>query len=391
MRLAPTAIADAFVPQDRLERPQEVFPLDLALCRACAHFQLLDAVDPKALFSDYIYVSASSPGLIEHFRQAAQRLAEKFKPAAGALAIDIGSNDGALLRFLKERGLRVLGVDPAREIARKTTESGIQTLPEFFSSGLARKMRAEFGAAALITANNVFAHSDQLADMADGVAALLAPDGVFVFEVSYLVDLMQQMVFDSVYHEHLSYHSVKPLQSFLRLHGLELIEVERVTTKGGSLRATAQLAGGPRPVSPAVAELLALEEKLGLSEPATFRAFAADIEQAKAQLLKLLTELKAQGKTIAGYGASPTVTTLLYHFDLSRFVDFIVDDNPLKHGLFSPGHHIPVFPSAVLYERKPDYVIVLAWRFAGLIVKKHQAFLDQGGHFIVPLPKLEVL
>ncbi len=391
MTLAPTAIEDAFVPAERLGEVQETYPLELALCRVCGHLQLLDTIDPEVLFADFIYVSASSPGLIDHFQKMAERLIARFELAPASLAVDIGSNDGTLLRFLKERGLRVLGVDPAREIARQATESGVLTWPNFFTKDLAVRIKREFGPAAIVTANNVFAHSDNLADMADGIGQLLAPDGVFVFEVAYLVDLIQQKVFDSVYHEHLSYHAVKPLVSFLRRHGMELLDVERVATKGGSLRATAQLIGGPRAASKSVAELVALEEKMGLDKPETFRAFAAEIDAAKSALLRLLTELRASGKTVAGYGASPTVTTLLYHFGLSPFIDFIVDDNPLKHGLFSPGHHIPVYPSQALYERKPDYVVVLAWRFAGLILKKHQAFLDQGGRFIVPLPKLEVV
>ncbi|HEX8096590.1 MAG TPA: class I SAM-dependent methyltransferase [Pyrinomonadaceae bacterium] len=389
--LKPTAIADAYVPASRLDEAQEVYPLDVFWCHDCGHLQLLDVIDPEVLFRDYIYVTSSSPGLVEHFRKYADSVLGFVGPPEGALAIDIGSNEGRLLRFFKERGMTVLGVDPAREIARQATESGIETLPAFFTSELARKVREERGPASIITANNVFAHADDLADMADGIRDLLAPDGVFVFEVSYLVDLMQNMVFDFIYHEHLCYHSVKALKAFFGRHGMELIGAERVPTKGGSLRGVAQLAGGPRAVSSAVPELVALEEGLGLDRAETFRAFARSIDEVKGQVLKLLREYKDQGKTIAGYGASATATTLVYHFELGELLSFIVDDYPDRQNLFSPGYHIPVLSPHALYERRPDCVVVLAWRFAEAIISKHEEYLARGGHFIVPLPEVKVI
>lgn len=391
LRLTPTPPADDYVPAERLHKVQETYPLDLFLCHECAHAQLLDVVPPEALFGNYIYLTASSPGLVEHFRRYAEQVLTRVGPPKGSLVVDVGSNDGVLLKFFQEGGMRVLGIDPAREIARKATDSGIETLPAFFTSELAHRIKTERGPAAIITANNVFAHADNLADVTEGIRDLLAPSGVFVFEVSYLVDLIQGMVFDYIYHEHLCYHSVKPLDKFFRRHAMELIHVERISTKGGSLRGTAQLAGGPRQVSPSVARLITLEEDLGLHHSEYFKLFATKIDSLKAELGSLLIDLRAEEKTIAGYGASATVTTLTYQFDLGDVMSFIVDDNPSRQGLFSPGFHIPVVAPQALYERKPDYVIILAWRFSDLILKKHQAFLAQGGHFIVPLPKVEVL
>jgi SAM-dependent methyltransferase len=391
LQLAPTPIADDYVPADRVDEVQEVYPLDLYLCRSCGHVQLLDVVDPEALFGEYVYVTSVSLGLVEHFRRYADELIRRMNLPQGALVVDIGSNDGTLLRFFQEGGMRVLGVDPAREIARQATESGIETLPTYFTFELARKIRQERGSAAVITANNVFAHVDDLADMTEGIRALLAGDGVFVFEVSYLVDIVQKFLFDTVYHEHLCYHTVKPLDFFFSRRGMQLIDVQRIRTKGGSLQGIAQLAGGPWPVLPSVAEHVALEERLGFDRPETFKAFATTINGVKAQLLNLLRDLDAQGKTIAGYGASATVTTLLYHFDLGGVLDFIVDDNPRKHNKFSPGHHIPVFSPEALCEREADYVLILAWNYAEPIMKKHQTFVDQGGHFIVPLPEVRVI
>lgn len=389
--LAPTPPADSYVPEGKVHQTQARYPLDLYLCRRCGHAQLLDVVDPAFLFGDYLYVTASSPGLVEHFRQYAEWLESRFGPLAGKLAVDIGSNDGTLLRFLKDKGMRVLGIDAASEIARKATQSGVETLATFFTTDVGVRLRAERGAASVVTGNNVFAHADDLGGIADGVRALLAADGVFVFEVSYLVDLVKGKVFDYIYHEHLCHHSVRPLQGFLERHGMELIGVQRVDTKGGSLRCTAQLAGGPRRKSPNVAELIRIEDQMAVHSPDTFRALAQQLDGIKAQLATMIARWRAEGKSIAGYGASATVTTLIYHFDLGPALSFIADDNPDRQGLFSPGLHIPVMAPEELYRRKPDVVIVLAWRFAEAIIRKHQAFLDQGGRFAVPLPAIKVI
>lgn len=390
VHLAPTPVADDYVPASRQHEVQPVFPLDLYLCRTCGHVQLLDVVDPNLLFGNYVYVTSISTSLVEHFREYADDILRRVKPSAGALVVDIGSNDGTFLRFFQERGMKVLGVDAATEIARQATASGIETIPAFFTPDLARTIERERGGATVVTANNVFAHADDLGAMADGIRELLVPGGVFVFEVSYMVDIVEKMLFDTVYHEHLCYHSVKPLQIFLARHGMELIEVERIAMKGGSLRGTAQLAGGPRKVSPSVPEHIELEKRLNFDRPETFKAFAGRIDALKNELLAKLRAVKRQGKTIAGFGASATCTTLLYHFDLGDKLQFIVDDNSRKHGTFSPGYHLPVLPSQALYERKPDYVVVLAWAYAQPILKKHQAYRDQGGHFILPVPKVEV-
>jgi len=388
--IKPTPIADAYIPAERLDEVQECYPLDLFLCGSCGHVQLLDVVDAGLLFGNYIYVTSSSLGLVAHFENYAEEVLRRVSCAKGSLVIEIGSNDGSLLRFFQNHGMRVLGVDPAHKIAEEATKSGVETLPSFFTAELARQIRRERGPAAIVTANNVFAHADDLAGMAEGIRDLLAPDGVFVFEVSYLVDVIEKTLFDTIYHEHLCYHSVTPLQAFFRRHGMELIDAERVGTKAGSLRCIVQLAGGRRTVSPSVARLTGLEASLGLERGETVRAFAARIEHVKNQLGGLLRDLKAQGKTIAGYGASPSVTTLIYHFELGDVLSFLVDDNPRKQGLFSPGHHIPVLPPQTIYERKPDYILILAWTYAQPIKKKLQTSLAWDGHFIVPLPQIEV-
>ncbi len=312
-------------------------------------------------------------------------------PEPDALIVDLGSNDGTLLRAFKERGMRVLGIDPAREIARQATEAGIETLPLFFNGSTAPQVLADYGHAAIITCNNLFANIDQLDDVTDGIHHLLRPDGVFIFESFYLVDFVQNMVFDFAYHEHLSYFSVTPLVPFFKRHHLELIDVQRVSTKGGSLRYTVQIEGGPRSVSPAVTNLLDLEAKIGTVHQKIYQKFAVQINAAKNELLKLLDQIQAEGNTLAGYGASATTTTLLYHFGLTDRLAFIADDYPAKQHRYSPGKHIPVLAPEALYEKKPDYVVIMAWRYVEPIVAKHQEYLAQGGKFIVPLPELKVI
>lgn len=387
----PTPVADAYIPANRLEEHQEHFPLDLYFCADCGHVQLLDVVDPEILFGSFQYTTASSLGLVQHFRNLAERLMKELPLAAGDLVVDIGSNDGSFLQPFREAGRRVLGIDPARDIAARATAAGIETLPEFYTAELGKLLQSERGPAKLITAHNVFAHADNLADMADGVRELLAADGVFVFEVSYLVDIVQKMLFDTVYHEHLCYHSIRPLQTFFARHGLELFNVERIPTKGGSIRGFAQRKGGPRPVAPIVGRLAELESILELDRLESFRAFTQRIETARRDLVSLLTRLKARGKTIAGFGASHTVTTLLFQFELGQLLDFLIDDNASKHGTFSPGHHLPVLPPSALYERHADFVLILAWSYAAPIMQRHQEFTARGGHFILPLPCLQIV
>ena len=290
--------------------------------------------------------------------------------------------------------MRVLGIDPARRIAAEATRAGIETLPEFFDLALADRLRAQGWQASLIAANNVFAHADDLHAIVDGVARLLAPDGVFVFEVSYLLDVFEHTLFDTIYHEHLSYHTVKPLVGLFERHGMELIDAIRVDSHGGSLRGIAKLKGGRRfRRSPSVERLIAEEARLGLHGPEAYRTLFNNIQQRRVELTDLLRQLKGAGKKIAGFGAPAKATTLMFHFGLGpETLDYVIDDSPLKQGLYTPGHHLPVVPSSDLYDaaHKPDYALILAWNFAEPIIKKHQAFLDAGGHFIVPLPKVEV-
>lgn len=390
LSLAPTPPANNFVPADELALDQPVFPLDVFFCETCHHVQLLDVVDPAYLFEKYVYVSGTSASFVAHFQRYAQECQRRFKISEGALVVDIGSNDGTLLRFFDNQ--TVLGIDPAVDIAKSATERGIETWPAFFDRPLAEEIVQEKGRAALVTANNMFAHADDLAGITDAIRHLLQPDGVFVFEVSYLLDVYQETLFDTIYHEHLAYHSVAPLKQFFLAHGMDLFAVQRTPSHGGSLRGMVQLAVGPHASDGTVEQLIQLEEEAGLDKSKTLEGYGAKIDKLKDELGSLLARLRAEGKRIAGFGAPAKATTLMHHFDIGpETIEFIADDSPLKQGLFTPGLHVPVVGADHLYDEQPDYVLVLAWNFAGPIMKNHHRYRESGGRFIVPLPTLEVI
>lgn len=389
--LKPSALADEFLPLSMSEKVQPSYPLELFLCNDCGFSQLVDIVIPKAIYLEYTYETVSSLGLVDHFNKYAKDVTAELKPNKGDLVIDIGSNDGSLLRGFKNQSCKVLGVDPAREIAKKATESGIETLPEFFTMQLAKSITGSHGKAKIITANNIYANVDDLESITLAIRELLADDGVFVFESFYALDWIKNMVFDFMYHEHLSYFSVKPLKQFFDRLDMQLFDVWPVTTKGGSIRCFIQKKTGTRPVKPSVENFIDEELKFGLHKLATYRTFEKEINFRKKAVLNFIDPLIAQGKTIAGFGASATTTTLLHHFESNKQVSFIVDDFKVKQNTLSPGHHIPVYSPEALYERNPDYVFIFAWRYAKPIIAKHQRYLDQGGKFIVPLPDLKII
>lgn len=387
MRCEPTPCGDHYMPESRLPEAQPRYAMDVVLCRDCALLQLPDVVNPELLYREYIYNTSISLGLSEHFDRYAQGLAEWSGAAPGSLVLDIGSNDGTLLRSFKARGFSVLGVDPARDQSKRANESGVRTENAFFTEALAHRLRAEHGPASIVTANNVFANVDDLTDLAAGIRVMLAPDGVFTFETGYAVDLVRHSVIDNIYHEHLSYYSVLPLERFFARAGMELIDIIHVDTKGGSLRGMVQLAGGPRVANrEAIDRLTSAERGAGFDRPAVYVAFADRMAAVRQDLRGRLAAAKADGQTIVGYGASVGVTTLLYYYGLDEYLSYIVDDNPARHGLYSPGHHIPVVNSEVLADRQPELVVLLAWRYADPILKRHAAYRDAGGRFLIPLP-----
>jgi SAM-dependent methyltransferase len=365
-------------------------PLALYVCRGCGHLQLLDVVSPDVQYNNFSYTTSISLGLPEHFRKFADEVIAAVGARPGALVLEVGSNDGTLLRAFKERGMKVLGVDPARKIAERATENGIKTLATFFTEKLAAQIRAEHGPSDIVIANNTFANLDDLGDFAAAVRGVLAPSGVFVFETSYGADVVQKTLIDTVYHEHLSYFMVAPLDRYFARHGFELIDMQHVWTKGGSIRGTVQLAGGPRRRAASVDEMIAQEKRLGFDGLAPFHKMKADLDALKTQVADVVERRRAAGKRMAGYGASVGTVTLVQQFQLGSVLEFIADDNPLCEFVAGADFHIPVGSAALIDERKPDSIIVLAWRYADPIISKHPRHLARGGEFIIPVPKLSI-
>ncbi len=389
--LTPTPPGNHFVSQSALGQPQTAYPLEVYFCSDCHHLQLGHVVHPEILYQrNYSYVSGISPVFVKHLEEYAAYVVKRFALPRNGLVVDVGSNDGTALRFFKQAGYKILGLDPAIEIVQRANEDGIETLCEFFSLGVAKKCEKTYGKAILINAHNTCAHIDDLKSVFEGVKYWLADDGLFVVEVGYLLDVIQNAWFDTIYHEHLDFHSIEPLVAFFRRLGFEVIAAQRISPQGGSIRLISQKAGGPRESDGSVDELIRLERAAGLHLAGTFRQFGEKINRIGADLSKLIRGLKERGATIAGFGAPTKATTLLTHFQLGQVLEFLVDDNPLKQNLYSPGHHIPVVSAEELYRRKPDYLLILAWNFAENIMERHKAFRAHGGRFILPMPEPKI-
>lgn len=351
----------------------------------------LTSSTPKACGKNYTYFSGEAKGMPEHFRQVAKNVRETYRPPAGSLVIDIGSNDGSLLRPFKEAGHRVLGIDPATEVARQATESGIETIPELMSLPLAEKIKKQHGPAHVVCMFNAFAHADNMGEVADSIRTMLAPDGVFVFEAQYLLDIIDGVLIATIFHEHMSHHSVKPLVQFLERHGMELIDVERAPIQHGSLIGVVQLKGGKRPVRDSVRQLLDLEASRSLDKTATLREFAGKLKQLRQRTEVLVRKWQQDKSTVAGYGAARSGPTLIAQLGLTGAIEYIVDDHPQKVGKYSSGDGIPIVPTAELCKRMPDFTVILAWVHAQKIIDSNQEYLSKGGHFVVLCPETRVV
>ncbi len=391
VKLNPVPLAEKYTASPEEAQSAPTYPIDLYMCRQCAHVQLLDVIDSENLWEGYTYHSGQTQGIIQHFNEISEKIIKKYSPTPGSLVIDIGSNDGTLLRCFKNAGYQVHGVDPAKEIAQKATASGIETTAALFTSQVAQQIQQQQGCASVVMAFNVFAHADNLGDMADAIKLLLAEDGVFVFEVQYLMDIVDKVLVGTIFHEHMSHHSLIPMIRFLDQHGMELIDVERVSIQKGSIVGTAQRKGGPRAVAPAVADMVQMEKDRQLNQIEVMEELNNRIERNRAVARELVKSWKAEGLTVAGYGAARSGPTLMAQFEFNDVIEYIFDDHPQKVNRFSPGNGVPVIPTAELCERMPNIVIILAWIHARTIIEKSQAYLAQGGKFVVCTPDVRVI
>lgn len=383
-----TPLANSYLTKQQLKKPEPFVPLEVYKCQTCHLVQLLHVVDPTILFGHYLYVSSTSPSFRQHFVEYAATLKKRFNLKPNDLVVDVGSNDGILLKPLKKNKVRILGIEPAANIARTANQEGIPTISEFFTPALAKKLRRTHGPAKIISANNVFAHTDTIDVFVQAIKELLTDDGVFVFEVQYLGDLLKNNIFDIVYHEHVCYYHVHPLLPFFARHGLQVFDVERQNVHGGSIRVYVQRQSGPYTSTARLKNILAEEKAAKLNSLAPYKAFGNRIKKNKRALHALLRQLKHQHKRVVGYGAPAKATTFMYALDLTaKHLEYIIDDSPLKQNLYMPGTHVPIVPASKLYTDKPDVVLILAWNFATPIMATHQAFTKQGGQFIIPVPK----
>lgn len=393
--LPDTPLANEFV---KTKEKQDLFPLEVCSCSKCGHYQLTESVGPIRLFRNYLFVAGTSPVNVEHFKQYAIHMVEKFALKPGSRILDIASNDGTLLKQFVTLGMSVLGIDPARNLAEEANKNGIPTIPEFFTEDRSDEMLKERGKFDVITANNVFAHVPDLADFAKGVKKLLAHNGVFSFEVSYFVDVCDKTLFDTMYHEHSSYHTLTPLIPFFQSHGLEVFDVERISNHGGSIRVFVRhaLSGYHQITNAAVIEMLKQEEGIYKN----VEILKKNIKYLGLELRDKLRDYKEQGKSIAIFGAPAKATTLMYVLGIKKeWIDFAVDDAPLKQGTFTPGMHIPVYTSRAIIEHEPDVILILAWNFADSIINNVQKMWEDSHPvcgkyryptFIVPLPELKI-
>lgn len=361
------------------------YNLEVMLCPACGLAQLKDLIDPVALFSDYVYFSSNADAMLV----SAATLAEKMIPTLpkDAFIIEIASNDGYLLKNYVKAGFNVLGIDPAKNIAEVANQQGVPTQCAFFSEELAQ----ELNKADVIHANNVMAHVPDINNFIKGLKILLKPQGQAIIEVPYFGDLVENLEFDTIYHEHVYYFSIKPLQMAFDRHELVLSHIEKLAIHGGTLRLFVRHRDTALP-SPLVAEMMRQEEGKGLHTPQTFQRFRERLQELKENLQETLNPLKESGARIAAYGASAKGTTLLNYFGIGKnFLDFIVDKSPAKQGKFAPGTQLEIFSPEKLLTENISHALLLAWNFREEIMQQQSAFLQKGGKFILPLPQVRII
>ena len=381
--------SDAFLRLSDLLKPEATYPLELCLCESCYLVQLNYVVDPEKLFCDYVYNTGTNNSLKKSFEILVNNLVKGYKLSMNDLAIDIGSNDGTLLSYYIPHKVKILGIDPSSATSIALNNK-IPTVVDFFTQKLAAEVSLKQGRAKIITATNVFAHVNQLDDFLAGVKNLLTDDGIFVSESGYLLDFIEKLQYDSIYHEHLRYYSLKPMQALFKKHGLEVIDVERGFIHGGSLIVYAAQRG-KYPVAQSVAKLIKLEAKSGLYKKETFNNFAERVKKNKLNLQKLVLDIKAKGGRIAGIGAPAKGNTLLNYCKLDKeTIDYLVEKSDLKIGAFTPGMHIPVVSEERLYLDQPDYALMLSWNIADELIPKIKGKGYQG-KFIVPHPEPKII
>ncbi|HEY7300656.1 MAG TPA: class I SAM-dependent methyltransferase [Xanthobacteraceae bacterium] len=390
--LGMSPLCESFRTADQSNQLEPYYPLHAMVCDSCFLVQLDEYVAPDHIFTDYAYFSSYSTSWVEHARRYCEMIKARLGLGAGSRVYEIASNDGYLLQHFLPLGVPVVGIEPAANVARVAQQKNIPTIVEFFGRELARRLASEGNTADLIIGNNVLAQVPDLNDFTAGMAHLLAPNGVITLEFPHLERLMSENQFDTIYHEHFSYFSLLTVDRLALRHRLKVFDVEQIATHGGSLRVYLCRAEFGQAVMPTVAALLAHERQIGLEDVRRYIEFAAGVRRTKRQLLSFLIDCKEKGARFCGYGAPGKGNTLLNYCGIGTdFLDFTVDRNPYKHGRFTPGMHIPIYPVSAIDEAQPDYLLVLPWNLKSEIVAQMRHIGEWGGKFVVPIPRVEVI
>ncbi len=390
--LGQTALANRFLTAAQLDEPEPKYPLRLVLCPGCGLVQIDENVPREMLFSDYIYLSGTSASVHRHAAWLAETLGRRYRLDPSDLVVEAASNDGTVLRCFQSAGMRVQGVEPAANIAELAEAAGIPSLVEFFDQSSARRLCAEQGPAALFLARHVLAHVTDLHGFVAGIANILAPNGVAVIETPYLAAFYENLEFDTIYHEHLCYYSVGALRTLFARFGLKIIDVDKIPLHGGSVLVHAAPENALHQPTRRVAQILAAEDDLQLGQPSAWQRFTEQVEAWREDFCEFLDKVQSRKLRLAGYGAPAKGNTLLSYAGVGPDqLPYLVDKNPLKQNLFTPGQHIPVFGADKLMSDRPDLALILAWNFADEIVEQQADFERAGGRFAVPIPSPRIL
>lgn len=392
LSLGTTPLANSFLSKEDLDKEEKKFPLELCFCDRCKLVQLTCIVPSEDMFSNYVYLSSTTKSFQQHFADMTAEIAKEFGLNEKSVAVDIGSNDGILLKGFQKLGVQVIGVEPAANVAKIAEENGIETLNDFFNEKSVNEIIMRKGKADVVTATNVFAHIDDIGSVIENVKKLLKENGIYVIEIQYFADTIEKMTFDNVYHEHMSYYTLTSLDYFFKRHGMEIFKAKRVQTHGGSLRVLVKKNGSFHKIDSSVSEILSYEKKIGIDNFGLYEKFAAKVYGVRKKIVDAINSIKKGGKRIAAYGAPAKGNTLLNFCGIGKNeIDYIVEDSPLKQGLYAPGTHIPVVSPKMIDEKTPGYLLILAWNFADEILEKTKSCRQKGVKFIVPLPELRII
>lgn len=392
LTLGETPLANALLPSERMADREERYPLNLAFCKRCALLQILETVPPEKLFRRYLYFSSFSDTVLQHSEQIVNRMIERMRLDSSSLVIEIASNDGYLLQYYDQKGIPVLGIEPALNVALEAEQKrGIPTLREFFGREVADRLGAEGTRADVIHANNVLAHVPDLHGFMAGIRCVLRDKGVAIIEVPYVREMIERCEFDTIYHEHLCYFSLTVLDALVSQHGLAVEDVERIPIHGGSLRLFLAPVEAVRR-GDSVSALLQEEAAWRVRDIEKYAALRPRVEKVRTELVGLLRRLAGDGKRLAAYGAAAKGSTLLNYCGIGQdLLEFVVDRNVHKQGLLMPGVHVPICPPSKVAESMPDYVLLLGWNFAEEILSREEAYRRRGGRFIVPIPAPRII